>query len=357
VGSARHPFAVACDIVNGMIRWRPLGSASILAVLTLGGCHGPEDPRPVSTTLVLDGGPRVEAPKPSTAAATVVEAPKRSSTEPFAIVDLLDFQRRNVSRFAYSRSTGALFVSFSDRGPAHVDTHGDELQEWSIVASKRVHSYRTEPGWMFDELFPSPDGRYVVAALFRASHSSGRSEKFALLDTSNRVIRESELRPYNERHATVEFGTSGTRFRISFGDGPSARQLVYDTTGRPATADPSEFPPRQKGPLWVIDSTPYTTDSHGLYYTGADGEDHRVTPNHWHSNYALTGDGQYVVTTTWDGEILAWSTAEKKVVFREKIAAQYGFLAYDEASDRFLIADATSDGTTHLRALLRGGSG
>lgn len=325
-----------------MIRWRPLASASILAVLTLGGCHGPEDPRPVSTMPVLDDGPRGEAPKPS--------------TEPFTVVDLLDFQRRDVSRFAYSKSTGALFVSFSDRGPDHVDTHGDELQEWSIVASKLVHSYRTEPGWLFDELFPSPDGRYVVAAVYQTSHSSGRWEKFALLDTMTGVIIESELRPYNERHATVEFGTSGTRFRISSGNGPS-RQLVYDTKGQPATADPSEFPPRQKGPLWVIDSTPHTTDSHGLYYTGTDGEDHLIAPNHWNSNYALTGDGQYVVTTTWDGEILAWSTAEKKVVFRKKIATQYGFLAYDEAADRFLIADATIDGTTHLRALLPGGSG
>ena len=78
-----------------------------------------------------------------------------------------------------------------------------------------------------------------------------------------------------------------------------------------------------------------------------------ITPSHWHDNYAITRDGQYVVTTTWDGEVLAFSTAEKKVVFKQKIADQYGYLAYDDKDDRFLLGDAMYNGTTYLRALVR----
>ena len=35
----------------------------------------------------------------------------------------------------------------------------------------------------------------------------------------------------------------------------------------------------------------------------------------------------------------------------EKIAAQYGHLAYDPKRNRFLLGDATHNGTTYLRAL------
>jgi hypothetical protein len=166
-----------------------------------------------------------------------------------------------------------------------------------------------------------------------------------LLDTAKHASVAGDLGPYDDRFAEVAFGTSGERLRIS--------TAVYDRTGRPSTAAPSEFPPREKGRLSVIESSPTTASTHGLYYADAGGKGHLITPDHWHDNYGLTRDGAYVVTTTWGGEILAFSTADERVVFRQKLADGYGYLAQDDEADRFLIADATSTGTSHLRALVR----
>lgn len=43
------------------------------------------------------------------------------------------------------------------------------------------------------------------------------------------------------------------------------------------------------------------------------------------------------------------------MLFQQKIHEQYGYLAYDEQDDRFLIGNATV-GTTYLHALVRTGA-
>jgi hypothetical protein len=63
--------------------------------------------------------------------------------------------------------------------------------------------------------------------------------------------------------------------------------------------------------------------------------------------------GRAASTTTWKGDVLAWSNAEEKVVFTAKLGDGHADLACDEKNDRFLIGDASSTGTPHLRALVR----
>ena len=314
----------------------------------------------LSAALALRGCPRSEDPKPAaTEVKSAAPAARDEAPAAFEVVDLLDLGRHDVSRFAYSRSTQELFVSFNDRERRQIDAAGDELQQWSVPASKLVHTYRAEKGWQFDALSPSPDGRHLVVRLYHsAGDAAGHWAKYALMDVEKRAFVALDLGLYNDRYVEVGFAAGGQRFRLTRGPGTGspAAQLVYDTEGRPATAGPADFPERKKGSLWVIESSKATLDTHGLYYTDATGKDHRITPHHWHDNHALTRDGRHVVTTTWGGEILAWSTAEQAVVFRKKIASQYGYLAYDETNDRFLLGDATHDGTTYLRALVRTGA-
>jgi hypothetical protein len=280
--------------------------------------------------------------------ATASAANGASAASPrFDVVDLLDLQRRPVSRFAYCPSTEELFVSFD----------GDRaLQQWSVPAARLVHTYPVERGFMVDALSPSPDGRLLVAGLFRVEDgASPHSEKYALLDVARHAPVSLDLGIHDDRNATIDFGASGQRFRVrtSASMGGPGSDLVYDTAGQTATAPAAEFPPKPRGRLHVVESSKATIATHGLYYTDAEGHDTLVTRNHWHDNYGLTRDGQYVVATTWDGEILAFSTATKAVVFTRKIAQQYGYLAYDEKHDRFLIADAVFNGTSTLRALVR----
>jgi hypothetical protein len=322
---------------------RRIFATTLTAVtLGLGGCHPQNDP---ATTT----------PSAAASAAPAPPSPPLAPQAQFAVVDLVDLQQRAVRVFAYCKSTQELFVAF-DRPATDVAAAGDVLYQWSTSEPRLVHTYALEKGFIVDHLFPSPDGGRLVVALFQtAEEHDVHWEKLALLDTVKHESLSPDLGLYNDRFARVEFGKSGQRIRLTGAPGVDAPrpQLVYNAEGRPATADSAEFPAETKGKLRVIESAKNTMSTHGLYYTDEGGKEYLVTQGHWNDNYDLTRDGLHVVTTTWDGEILAWSTVEKKVVFTEKIAEQYGYLAYDDRNDRFLIGDAMYNGTTHLRALVR----
>jgi WD40 repeat protein len=316
------------------MRWS-LFPVLLLATLATGGCRGRGGP--VQLT------PSATAPAP--AAAPTSPAP--AVRAPFELVDLFDLQRRGVSRFAYCPSTEELFVSFDP---------GEALQRWSVPGARLLHSYPVEGGFMVDTLFPSPDGRALVLGLYRVKEGASASfEKYALLDLVGHRFVSLDLGIHDDRFVRAEFGAGGQRFRLWAGrsGGGEGRGHVYDPAGRETSAAAGDFPPQERSRLRVVESSKDTLSTHGLYYTDAEGLEHLVTQGHWHDNYALTRDGQYVVSTTWDGEVLAWSTVSKAVVFTRKIAEAYGYLAYDEKHDRFLLADATSTGTSHLRALVR----
>ena len=154
-------------------------------------------------------------------------------------------------------------------------------------------------------------------------------------------------------HELPAAGEKLLRVTATPGDGSPPRTYTFDAAGHRTTASPSMFPAARKRNVWVLESSRETIDTHGLYYTDSGGRSYLITPDHWHDNYDITNDGQFVVTTTWDGEVLVWSTEQKQAVYRKKLNPQYGYLAYDAMLDRFLLADATENGTSYLRALVR----
>lgn len=270
------------------------------------------------------------------------------SKGPFAVVDVLDLGRKEVRSFAFNSAAQELFVSFSDRWSTERGTLGDDLQQWSLSQTKLVFTYRVDPRWYVDAVTVSPDGRRAVVVAQQAT-----SVRYMLLDTEKHAVMSRDLGPHDiiER---AEFSADSRRIRIKgwsleHGD----EEHVFDTNGRPVAKAPSDFPVRPRGDVWVIESSKGTSNTHGLYFTAPDGTDHLVTQGHWHGNYGITRDRRFVVTTTWDGDLLAWDTAEKRVAFTWKIAPSYGYLAHDELNDRFLIGDAHYQGTTKLRALVR----
>lgn len=266
----------------------------------------------------------------------------------FTLSPLLDFGHRDVKTFAFSQRTRELFVSFSDRSDKVIRRQGDVLCQWDVAKLKRLHTYRLERRWLVDELFLSPSGKQLLIRLYLPENGHPHWAKYILLDTVRRIVVNPDLKLYNERNVKVRWNARGDHFRLS---NDAQRQWVFDVRGRPATSTAAVFPRPAPGRLSVIESTKSTIRTHGLYYRDDTGTRHRVTNNQWHDNFALTRDGRFVVTTTWDGELLIWSTRLKRPVHRQKIAAQYGHLAYDPQRNRFLIGDATHNGTTYLRAL------
>jgi len=281
------------------------------------------------------------------------EAPRGKQ---FALSNLIDLGHRDVRGFAFEPGTRQLFVSFDDRSNADVDAEGDRLYQWDVDAKTLIHTYSIEPGWLVDDIFTSEGASRVVLRLYRPRNALGSpSTKYALMDPVKHAVVATDLGLHDDRNADVIFGRDGKRFLLSSAgtfDGLPKR-LVFDEGARPVPEIPSDFSspekPYEKPRLSVIESSKTTVQTHGLYYTDDAGARTLVTQQHWHDNFALTRDGRYLVTTTWDGELLVWSTAEKREVHREKLAAQYGHLAYDAKGDRFLLGDATHNGTTFLR--------
>ncbi|MBI4951688.1 MAG: hypothetical protein HY908_06615 [Myxococcales bacterium] len=354
--------SLACATRHG--RCETAGSWSLLmptdaclgVIQALGDCL--DRTRPASPAMPVE----VEPPRPrSTASAAATSAPAAPSAAPaiiLSVVDVADFGRRDVRTFAYAAASGQLFVSFSDRWSTEAAL-GDAVYQWDLTGEPRLaHTYRLEPGWIVDRLVAAPadtPGGLVVVGQYRSAGGSPFA-RHGLFDAERGRVVARGLEPFDERAAEVAWSPAGERVRLTRTTGPEppGAPRAYDRTGAAVSADPAAFPARAPGRLSVVESTPVTQATRGLYYRAADGERHRITPDPWHDNFAESADGKLVATTTWDGELLAWSTEARRIVFRQKIASAYGYLAYDPRRDRFLLGDATGDGTTHLRALVRG---
>lgn len=270
-------------------------------------------------------------------------------------MNVLNFGRHSLESFSYVKTTQELFVSFEGNSPR--EQPQGELQQWSLVNAKLVHSYKLGSGWSVDSLTPSLDGHYAIVSLY---HSAERVwAKVALLDVASHAFISTDLGLRNERNPEAAFDRSGRFFRLvamsdasQFDVRGTPPGLVFDLTGRHATAAGAEFPTRKRDKLWVSKSSKATVDTHGLYYTDTNGKDYLIARDVWEDNYGLTKDGKYAAITTFDGHVQVWSTEEKKFVYTRKLALQFPYLAYDEINDRFLLGDSTEE-STYLRALVR----
>jgi len=255
----------------------------------------------------------------------------------FDLVKLFDFERRQVRNFTFCQATRRLYVSFTDN-------NDDWLYEWNVDTGKVIHRYELGKGYICDSVAISPDGKHLVVGCWPLSPSTLQC-KTLIGDNASRQITE-HLASRGTRTFCPLFAADGSRFWLD------DRQQASDLTGRPIAGSAYVSAAPDKGTAWRIESTKETSETHGLYFRDLSGKDHRLTANEWHDNYCLTKDHNFVVATTWDGEVIVWRTKDVREVFRKKIADQYGYLAYDAAKNCILLGDATNNGTTFLRALI-----
>ena len=65
-------------------------------------------------------------------------------------------------------------------------------------------------------------------------------------------------------------------------------------------------------------------------------------------------DGRLVLAATWHDDIILWDAETRQEIARQRITNHHngaGRVVYDEAKDRFLIADPSWKGVKYLRAL------
>jgi hypothetical protein len=273
---------------------------------------------------------------------TVVSGLSEDGTSSFRVDEILDFRRREVRTFVFSPATRRLFVS-------HTDKKDDRLYQWAVDAVRLEHIYRLGEGFLCDYVAASPNGRFLIVGCWPLKGFGGKT---LILDTQQHAIVHDLDR--QGRVFSVQFSAEGTRFflRTSTTYDEDSGGVVYDISGnRIRDFDPNEFVSGGDVHIWRIPPSKEAVNTHGLYCRDARGQVHRLTDNEWGDNYALTKDARYLAATTWGGELLVWRLADTKLVFEMKMAQQYGFLQYDPKANRFLWADATSAGTTKLKAL------
>lgn len=312
------------------------------------GCHASEQQ---STSSAAPSAVTSAAPPAS------VTASATATPETYAVENLLDLKRTDISRFAYAQETNMLFATFSD--PAKMEnepereSHENELEQWDLGAGRMVFRYVLPHPWIVDELFPSPDGLLLGARLFLTGGGSGCRVRVFDTTTHKEIVDRPCIEP--NRWSTVRFTNAGD-FVVSNSSrsyvAPEGAIAGFDRRGQPRQVEAKSLEPDNRcNGCDVVQNEQGRTDG-GLYFTGKDGKRHLVAANHWHDNFALTNDGALLVTTTWDGEVIGWSTADSRRLFTLKWTDAYGYLAYDRKRDRFLLGDAVHDGTSFLRVLV-----
>lgn len=274
----------------------------------------------------------------------------------FQVVDLFDLGRVGVHQLAYSNASQQLFVSFYE---IDLKKEQDVIYQWDLVTSTQVARYTLDKDWTVAELTLSPDGSYVLVDQDHPGYedSPPHQTRFALLDAKRRVTVSPDLKIY-DMGVEVDFDAEEKRLRLTEQpiDSSEPRIFFFDVAGRRTTGrgfEPSR-PAAQR--VWHVPSSKAHSEDYGIYYKDDRGTDHWIIRDHWHKNYGITKDGRYIAMTIRAGDVLVWSTEQKRFVFEQRINRMYGLLVYDERRDRFLLGDRTPDGTRSLRALVRTGS-
>lgn len=260
---------------------------------------------------------------------------KTYRTDPrFVMTQLLDFERRGVRNFTFCPKTRRLYVSFRDKDD-------DLLYEWDVDKRTVIYKYQLGDGYMCDSVAVSPDGSSVAVGCWPLD--IGQTEcKTVIIQTSG--DRKMLLLRRTDRTFSPTFSADGTLLWTD-------HRQAFDMSGKVVPNAVYKETRVANGSPWSIECSKVTVNQEGLYYRDIDGKDHRLIKNEWHDNYAITTDGRFIASTTWDGELVVWSTQTITEIYRQKIAAGYGYLCYDPLMNRFLLGDATDKGTTFLRAL------
>ena len=282
-----------------------------------------------------------EAPQQSLSAPTSGNASDKIDTNVLGLsdiqlVELFDFGQSGLRKFEFSPKSRSLFVSFHDKNGL--------VHEWNVDNQQIEHVYKLRTGYLCDELRASPDGDVLIVGCWPLE---GYTCQTLVINTASKSI--SAQLPISGRVSDIAFDGAGESFRI-IDSNSGTKGLAFLRSGETLLSfDASEFESKN-GRAWTVESSKSTIQTHGLYCTDPNGKEHLLTQNNWHQNYAVTKDGRFVATTTWDGELIVWRRKDQKQVFHQKMADQYGFLQYDPKFNRFLWADATT-GSSKLMAL------
>jgi WD40 repeat protein len=258
--------------------------------------------------------------------------------------EILDLKCANVNVWAFSPATRELFVSHCG-----ADTN---LYQWNIAEKKLLHAYPCPKDHLrWDEVAVSLDGELLVAATYPQSLDT--KAKLLFIDTRDQRIRYAT--DYEHLVSKITFDHSGKFIWIAT-TLPGPDRFVYDREGKKHSEfTPTDFEPETKDQLWDVEESKGGPPS-GLFYRDVNRVVHRLIEHPFNQDYALTKDGKYIGTSTWDQRVRVWRTSDLKEVFNERIGLEQVAaiwhpvrLLYDSGENQFLVLGGGDN--TNLRAI------
>lgn len=255
-----------------------------------------------------------------------------------AVRQVLDLEGEGANEVAFSAATRELFVSH------RAENH--KLDQWNIATKKLVHAYSCpQPDARWDELAVSPDGKLLIASTYPLGVGNRKSQVVFIDTTTHQVKYTAE---YDLLIREIQFDRSGQFIWIT-PTYPGPDRFVYDRDGaKHKDFKPKDFEPETRNRLWDVGQSKGGPPA-GLFYRDTRGTVHQLTENPLNQNYALTEDGTYIGTSTWDQRVRVWRMSDLKEVFNEKMGAHPVRLIYDPKENQFLVLDG---GNTFLRAVV-----
>jgi hypothetical protein len=207
----------------------------------------------------------------------------------------------------------------------------------------------------------SPDGHFLIAERLNIEPVVGHLPEYQtrIIDVrSGNVLRDlGEIGCWASWQDEVRFDVDGRSVWLGARTLENwDRGVAFALDGaHMQNASKNDFRSPETKNLWAVPFSKSNLTNDGLFYRTSSGVTNLITRDYWWRNYSITRDGGVILVATWHDDIILWDTAASKQIARQRITNHHngaGYIVYDEAMDRFLIADPSSRGVKHLRALV-----
>jgi len=245
----------------------------------------------------------------------------------FQITNLFDLGQGSARQLEFCPRTRQVFVSFYDPNSAF-------LTQWDLDSASRKHTFRVSESPESFHFVVSPNGEYLMV---------NRSSDTQLLDIKTAVLLRAfpglgawcKKAFFSSDSQSLLLQTESSELVIAFGVASAA----------------AVFPTNEVANPWEISCSKVNWPNCGIFYKTAAGLTNFVTREG--HNFSVSKKPSVILVSVSPGDLLIWDTETCKEITKIRLSNGGGCcVAYDETKDRFLLADQSGYGSTHLRTLI-----
>ncbi len=264
----------------------------------------------------------------------------------FQITNLFDLGHNSARQLQLCALSRQIFASFYDPKESSV-------VQWDLDTGRRRHIFLSSDNYRISSFAVSPDGEYLLVgqSLRDLSSKPLPADAWPFYDTKLFQVRNCLLvRDFGfvgiwpSLSRKVRFSSDSQAVSIPVNDSETVLQFGTQLSTSP------QFANDEPGNPWVVPCSKMNWPNCGVLYRNAAGITNYIANS---ASCHISKDGRLIVVSVPPGDILLWDTGTCREIGRIRISNDGGCcIAFDEAKDRFLLADTSAYGSTCLRALV-----